>query len=65
MKYELWFSSIENSYELVPENADPVLAKLRAADSVRVLVFEADSWDEARRKKFEYLGLGEDGADAG
>ena len=56
MKYELWFSASENSYELVPASEGAKRPDLLAPDAVQVAVFEAESWEEAQALKHKHLG---------
>lgn len=56
MRYELWFSASENSYELIGESVDPSRLDIRSEDAKPIATFEAESWEEAQELKHRFLG---------
>ena len=56
MRFELHFSASENSYDLAPENPPPPMSAVRAPDAVLIATIDADTWEEAVRRKNVLLG---------
>lgn len=55
--YQLWQSDTEQSYVLLYED-DPECVKILAPDAKVVLRVEANSYEEAIQKQYDFLGWG-------
>lgn len=55
-KYELWKESGEGAYSFFPADNESA-RKLLSSAAELIWTVEADSWEEAQRKKNSYLGL--------
>jgi hypothetical protein len=55
MKYELWHSESESSYDRFA-SGDKGNADMLPPDAHLIWTVEAESWDDACRKQHEFLG---------
>jgi hypothetical protein len=56
-KYELWSSESENSDSFFPAENDSA-RDLLAPDAKLIHVIEANSWNEAQQKRYDFMGWG-------
>lgn len=58
MKYELWYSESKGTYMLLFEG-DTASDRSKEADAKVVWTVEAETYEEARQRRNDYLGWGE------